>query len=325
MKKLVVALIVLGLLGYGIVRWRQKEEAPAGPSYREAAVERGDLRLEILATGTVKPQNRVALNSPVSGRIEEILVDEGDRVKRGQILAWISSTDRAALLDAARARGPEELTRWSEIYKPAPLVAPLDGDIIARNAEPGQSMSGEKPVLVMSDRLIVEAQVDETDIARVFEGQAATVRLDAYLDRPLSAVVDHIAYDADTEKNVTLYDVDVLPKEPAAFLRSGMSANINFLVAETNGVLLVPSAAVQRENGKAYALVPGATPEAEPARVEVTTGLDDGRQVEIRGGLDEGATVLLREVALAAAPGGKEQPKNPLLPFNRMGRPPRRP
>ena len=43
----------------------------------------------------------------------------------------------AALLDAARAKGPEELAHWEELYKPTPLIASLNGVIIARSIEPG--------------------------------------------------------------------------------------------------------------------------------------------------------------------------------------------
>jgi macrolide-specific efflux system membrane fusion protein len=52
------------------------------------------------------PQNRLEIKPPIAGRAEEVLVNEGELVKAGQIIAWMSSTDRAALLDAARAQGP---------------------------------------------------------------------------------------------------------------------------------------------------------------------------------------------------------------------------
>ena len=65
------------------------------------------------------------IKPPIAGRIEKLLVDEGDDVTSGQILGWMSSTDRAAILDAARAQGPEESKRWEDAYKPTPIVAPL--------------------------------------------------------------------------------------------------------------------------------------------------------------------------------------------------------
>ena len=74
-------------------------------NYTSIKVERGDLKVTVATTGTVKPQNRVEIKPPIPGRIEELFFDEGAVVRKGQILGFLSSTDRAALLDAARAKG----------------------------------------------------------------------------------------------------------------------------------------------------------------------------------------------------------------------------
>ena len=68
-----------------------------------------DIQISVSTTGIVEPQNRLEMKPPINGRIEEILVREGEKVKRGQILAWMSSTERAALLDAARAQSEEKV------------------------------------------------------------------------------------------------------------------------------------------------------------------------------------------------------------------------
>ena len=155
-------------------------------------VTRGDLAAFIPSTGVVTPRNRLEIKPPVSGRIEEVLVEKGERVRKGQILAWISSSDRAALLDAARSKGPAETKYWEEVYKPAPIIAPIDGFIIVRNVEPGQSFSVSDAVLVMADKLIVKAQVDETDIGKIRVGQKADIVLDAYPDEKTAAAVESI-------------------------------------------------------------------------------------------------------------------------------------
>jgi membrane fusion protein, macrolide-specific efflux system len=93
---------------------------------RAVKVARGDLSVTVTATGTVKPYNRVEIKAPIAGRIEEVLVQEGEVVKTGQVLARMSSVERAALLDAARAQGDAAVKRWEEAYKVAPLLAPLD-------------------------------------------------------------------------------------------------------------------------------------------------------------------------------------------------------
>jgi len=87
-------------------------------------------------------------------------VANGAAVKQGQVLAWISSTARASLMDAARAAGGKEVDYWNDIYKPAPLVAPLDGHIISTAVVPGQVVIAAQTVFSMSDHLIVQASVD---------------------------------------------------------------------------------------------------------------------------------------------------------------------
>lgn len=315
MKKWIVALILIAAAA-GFYVWRSDKE-PEAPSFREVKVARGDIRVAIVATGVVEPQNRVELNSPVAGRLDDVLVHEGDRVTRGQILAWISSTERATLLDTARARSEEEYARWQELYKPAPLIAPVDGEIIARKLEPGQSVSSEKPILVMSDQLVVKASVDETDIARIQKDQSSEIKLDAYQDVAIPGHVTHIAYEAETVNNVTTYEIDIMPENPPAFLRSGMTANVTFIAATTNDVLVLPAEAVVQRGDAATVKRYGTTPGAEPREVTIRTGMTDGKHVEVLDGLKEGDTVLVPELTAAADNPGKG---NPLVPFRGMGR-----
>ena len=276
---------------------RSKGEQSSDVTFRPVTVERGDIRIAVLTTGTVQPENRLQIKPSVGGRIEEIYVKEGDAVKKGRTLALMSSTDRAALIDAARAHGPGELAYWEDIYKPAPIVAPMDGVIIARAVEPGQTISVNDAAFVMSDHLLVLAQVDETDLARVKLGQQAEITLDAYPNDLISAKVTHIAYEARTVNNVTMYDVQVTPHKVPAAMRSGMTANISFKVAEKQGVLLLPVAAVNTSNGHSTVIMHHAKMNSpkngEPPQqpVEITTGLTDGKVVEVVAGLKENDTI----------------------------------
>ncbi|MCO5069233.1 MAG: HlyD family efflux transporter periplasmic adaptor subunit [Kiritimatiellae bacterium] len=314
MKKIILSLLALLLLAGGWWRWRGRSATQDAPQYQEIAVERGNIRETVLATGTLEPQIRLKLASPVAGRLDEVLVREGDAVTKGQIVAWVSSTERATLLDAARARGPEELAKWEKLYNPTPVIAPLDGTVIARLLEPGQTVDSSNPILVLSDRLIVRAQVDETDMARIALHQEAEVRLDAYPDQALAARVEHIAYESETVNNVTIYKVEVLPHDPPPFIRSGMSAAVTFIIKQTNNVLVLPTEAVQGQPGKHTVLLPAVHPKLEPTTKEIVTGMDDGRNVEIRSGLAEGDTVLSQRYNFGVS-STNDQKRSPLSPF----------
>ena len=195
-------------------------------------VSRGDIFAGISATGIVTPRNRLEIKPPVAGRVDQIMVKEGESVKKGDILAWMSSTERAALLDAARAQGEESVKYWQQVYKPSPVVSPLNGFIIQRNVEPGQSFTLNDPILVMADRLIVKADVDETDLGRIKLGQEVQIILDAYPDKKIIGRVEHIAYESKVVNNVVIYEIDVQPLKVPDFFRSGMSATVNFMLAE---------------------------------------------------------------------------------------------
>jgi macrolide-specific efflux system membrane fusion protein len=278
------------LLGGGLAWWRARRAEPA-PQYREHVVKRGDLVVSVSAAGEVTPQNRIELTMPVSGRIDRILVREGDRIAKGQVVAWISSNDRAALLDAARAKGPEEVARWEDAYKPTPLIAPLAGFIIARRAEPGQSANQGSAPLVMADRLIVRAQVDETDLAKIAVGQRAEVVLDAYPGAPLPGRLDHIAYESRQVNNVTVYDIEVEPRRAPPFLRSGMTATVSVVVAERKGVFVIPAEAFSERNGQLGVLVKRSGGEPEWRPVEI--GLMDAGRVEAVKGVSAGEILLI--------------------------------
>jgi len=303
---------IVAAVAVGGGAWRALRK-PAPPTDREVAVIRDTLRLSILTTGDVRPRNRLLVKPPIAGRAESILVREGEFVKKGQILAWMSSTERAALLDAARAKGSEELARWEDLYKPTPLVAPVGGLVIARNVEPGQTVTAADAVLIMSDRLILKAQVDETDVGQVRLGQPVRIVLDAYPRDPLRGRVEHIAFEAKTVNNVTIYEVDVLPEDVPAFMRSGMTANLTFRVAEKENALLLPVSAVKGAGDAAVVRATGS--DGFPADRSVRAGLSDGKRIEILEGLAEGDRVL---VANGAAPAAVQESKsNPLSPMPR--------
>lgn len=252
----------------------------------------GSIEETVEATGEVMPLNRVEIKPPIAGRIEQLLVNEGDHVKAGQILAWMSSTDRAAILDAARAQGPAELKHWEDSYKPTPIVAPLAGTIILLNVVVGQTVDSTVVIYAMSDKLIVKADVDETDIGRVRLGMPAVITLDSYPNQPIQGSIFQILYEGVNVSNVITYGVKIEPKNVPPFFRSQMTANISLIANKKDNVVLLPEAALQPSpSGERQVMVPG--PEGKPVPKIVQVGLETGDQAEITGGISEGDQVLI--------------------------------
>ncbi|PIQ82134.1 MAG: RND transporter [Candidatus Omnitrophica bacterium CG11_big_fil_rev_8_21_14_0_20_64_10] len=289
--KKIIPLVLLAVavsLGWS---WFSRPREGAGASETVHAA-RGEIRSTVSATGVVLPKNRLEVKPPVNGRIEEVRVTEGQQVRAGEILVIMSSTERAALLDAARAQGEEELNHWKQVYKPIPLIAPISGEVIVGTIQPGQAVTTGDAAVVLSDRLIIRAQVDEIDIGKVREGQEAVVSLDAYPDARIPSVADHIYYESKTVNNVTIYLVDLSPETVPSFFRSGMNAHVEFVLQEKPDALLLPVEAIQREKGAAFVWVQEGA--GAPVKKPVTLGISDDRRVEVLSGIDEKAAVVLK-------------------------------
>ncbi len=205
----------------------------------------------------------------------------------------LSSTERAALLDAAKLQGKSEQEYWQKVYKETAVMAPMEGQVIVRSVDPGQTVTASDSLFVLSDRLIVKAYVDETDIGRVKAGQKAVIGLDAYPEIRVNGVVGHIYYESHLQNNVNIYNVDVIPDHIPDVFRSGMSANIRIIVQEKSDVLLLPVGAVQRKNGKSVVLQKNNETASAPRYRPVQTGLQDDRNIEIVDGLTDTSVVLL--------------------------------
>lgn len=311
-KKILVVVVLLIAAAAGVVIFKMKNETQV--VLKEVPVKRGNLILNVQASGTVSPENRLEIKPPVAGRIDEVLVKEGEAVKKGKILAWISSTERAALLDSVRTQGEKEIKRWEDLYKPTPVIAPITGTIILRNVEAGQSFINTESIFTMADRLTVKAQVDETDIAQIKKGQKAVITLDAYPNSPVAGTVVHVAYDATVTNNVTTYICDVLPDDVPDFMRSGMTANVNIEVSRKENVILLPlTSIIMDQEGSRVRLKQN---EDKSSIIPVETGSDDGKLVEITSGLSENDMVLVEETEKKF--GGKKS-GSPFMPTGPRG------
>lgn len=97
-----VAAVLVALLGGGYALWRSGN-GTSGPRYQTEAVTRGTLVATVSATGNLQPINQVDVGSEVSGTIETVLVDDNDRVSKGQLIARIKADIFEAKVRQARA------------------------------------------------------------------------------------------------------------------------------------------------------------------------------------------------------------------------------
>jgi HlyD family secretion protein len=177
--------------------------------------------------------------------------------------------------------------------------SPIDGVVLARFVEPGEVAMVNSPLVKVgtADDLILECAVDEADIGRVTVGKPVAVSLYAFPRAVFRGEVFEILPDADRAKKSFLAKVRLADPPPG--LRSGMTAEVDVIIDEKRGALLVPAEAI--DPGGTVAVVAGGHVQRrapvlgirDMLRVEVVGGLDEGDQVVLGGGapLAEGARV----------------------------------
>ncbi len=314
-KKLKITFLVLAIaIVATLVIIKIKAKVSNGEITQDINPTIGAIRVFISTTGVVLPKNRLQVKPSVNGRIESILVQEGEKVKQGQMLAWMSSTERAALLDAAEGQGEEKLKYWKEAYKPIALLSPIDGEVIVATTQPGQTVTTSDAVVVLSDHLIVRAQVDETDIGKITNNMKAVVTLDAYPDTKIKAVVEHIYYESQTVNNVTIYPVDLIPQEVPPFFRSGMNVSVDFTVQDKKNILTIPVDAVYK-NGESYVLLKQPNGK-EPVKARVELGITDDKNVEVISGVNENDRIIVKSKKYSL-PKASAAGSNPFIPSRR--------
>lgn len=204
-----------------------------------------------------------------------------------------------AEVGVARAR----LVQAEDYYDNTFIRSPVDGVVVKRFMNPGESISYEslyQPIISVADttRLMVRAEVDETDIGKVQIGQRAEIRCDAFPGQAFFGRVTHISgglgkKKIQTDNPTEKIDTDILETfievDPGSPLRVGLRVDVYVQLARKDNVLIVPRRAVEFSDGTATVQVQ--TP-AGPRPRPVRLGAQDGVNIEVTEGLKEGDAVV---------------------------------
>src|SRR5262245_48304395 len=103
MRKLSLAVVLLAAAG-GVAWWGLRDKEGAGPTeWRTSKVERGDLVVEVTATGTLQPVTQVQVGTQVTGTVQQLFADFNSRVKKDQVVAQLDPASLKAKVDSDRA------------------------------------------------------------------------------------------------------------------------------------------------------------------------------------------------------------------------------
>jgi HlyD family secretion protein len=357
-----------------------------------AKVERGDLAKSVVATGKIQAITQVEVKSKASGIVKKLLVDYGDQVKQGQVLAELDkeeiqarvnqqrasleaaqAAERAAAADLQHAKvdaeGPDVpmlkrayeraqqmakdgvvsaaaldeaqknyemavnkqqlgkanevvaeaklrqaqaqvsqaralLDQTEEEYRNSTIISPINGTVLSRDVEIGDAVSsilvvGSSATLLMTlgdtHEVYVKGKVDESDIAKVYLGQPARIKVESYKDRTFLGKVTKISPMGVEKDNVTTFEVRVSIDNAKGELKSMMTANAEILLEEHKGVLMVPEGALIYDKDRNASIeVPDSNSREGKKKVAVTVGISNGSKTELLSGLKEGNQVVLQ-------------------------------
>jgi len=205
----------------------------------------------------------------------------------------------AARLAAARARLDSLRERAAKLE----VAAPFAGVITKKSVEEGEAKAPGAPLFVLADPsdLFVEAQVDESESAKVRPGQPVRLFPDAYLGEVFRGVISRVRPTVEVSREVSRANtVEIRPLAPPKPLRVGMSADVEIVVGRREDVLWCPTGAIlERDGRKAVLVVAG----GRVARREVVTGISNWEKTEIVSGLAPGDGVITSLEGGALAPG----------------------
>ena len=193
------------------------------------------------------------------------------------------------------------------------IRSPVDGIVISRNADVGQtvaaSLSAPTLFTIANDltRMEVHTNVDEADVGNIREGQDVSFTVDAHPNRRFRGKVHQVRNAPQVIQNVVTYDAVVRINNKELLLKPGMTANVQFLVSEKEDVLTIPNMALRfkppEEKNEAQDLLRQEQGRAAPLVGQRRTSRSGGTG---GGGGGEGRRV--REVKIYVVKDGKAQP-----------------
>ncbi|MFN8547565.1 MAG: efflux RND transporter periplasmic adaptor subunit [Candidatus Eisenbacteria bacterium] len=187
-RSVLAALAVLVVLGLVAMVWARGRNGEKAPSYRTATVERGDVEVQVSATGTLNAVTTVQVGSQVSGTIAALYVDFNDRVHSGQVLAQLDPTFLRAQVQEGRANLERAQVELRQAVRDSARVFPLGTKGLASQSELDQSQTA------------VEAARAGVSSARAALGRAETNLRYATILSPIDGVV--VSRDVDVGQTV---------------------------------------------------------------------------------------------------------------------------
>lgn len=290
-----------------------------------AEAQRRDLARTVTVSGPVEPIRNVLVNAQMAGNVLSVRVEEGDRVRSGQLMAELDARETAAQLERARAalanaeaayrrseqlaggglvtqaaldaaRSAYEIARadvklWETRLAFSRIAAPVSGIVTAKRVERGGAVGPNQTLFEIAEdrQLVVRVRVSELDVVHLSTGDAVRVRVDAYPEASIPGRVRRIFPSADPASRLVPVEVVLGSRPPELEVRPGFLARVEFAFERRADAVAIPALAVGVSQDGSYVYVIQAD---TLVRRSIRTGLTTGGWVEVTDGLEPGERVV---------------------------------
>ncbi len=286
------------------------------------------VRQSILQTielsGDVLPIQQAQVYARVTGNLQDVLVNIGDRVSANQLMARIDTTELAqqyrqalatyenalavyerdkSLLDGkliakqdfddaetAMRVAKENADAAKTKLDYAQITAPFSGYVTRRFLDPGALVSSTSTTLftlVDLDAVKIMVNVLEKDVPQTHEGTKAQVQVDAYPNQTFAGAIARISQQLDLDTRTMPVEIDIPNKDHT--LKPGMFARVSLVLGEKANALTVPTQAILKDQSGPYVLLAN---NGVARRTTVQMGAEQQSRTEILSGIKDQDSVI---------------------------------
>jgi membrane fusion protein (multidrug efflux system) len=275
-----------------------EEETPPIP-VETSTPTRGDIYAVYTGTAPIEAFAEADVIGKVAGEVLDILVEEGDDVTAGQVMARLDGDVLRLELNESEAR----LRKLQRDYY-TQITAPISGVVSQRFVKIGNTISAGDPAFRVTsfDPLVAYLHIPEREYRNIRQGQIVGIEIDALQGRPIVAAVTRISPIVDPATGTFKITIEV--RDEQRRIKPGMFGRIGIVYDKHENALQIPRSAILEESGETSVFIvvdnratrkPIGTGYSDKGMVEVTDGLSDNDQVVTVGqvGLKDDATVTV--------------------------------
>ncbi len=289
-----------------------------------AVLQTGPMEAVIKSSTNIEAESHIEVVSEAARRVRQLLAEEGDHVKKGQVLLRLQDEDQRSNVDKAKAQlehSRDELSRQQELQKKGlnteqalkdarytfeqnrlahedamrelsytELRAPIEGTVTKRLVSLGDNVTVGQPLFEIIDfeSMVARVYIPENDLPQLAIGQTVRVHVPAAREQAYQGVVSRIAPVVDARSGTVKVTV-ALGKQPG--LRPGLFVDLELITAVDQDALRLPKRALVYDNDQIYAYRLVADRKVE--RLPVVPGLTGQDYLQPLTNFAEGDTIVV--------------------------------